>query len=456
VNTRWLVLCLTLLAVLPPAARAADPGPVVIIPIKTEISAAQFFFLRRALKEAEREKASAVVIDMETYGGEVKAAIDSMDALMKTRVPTYTYINPRAISAGALIALATQKIYMAPSGVIGAAAPVTSGGEDLPKTMTDKTVSSISAMARAAAEKMGHRPEIADSFIKKEAELKIGDVLIDKADALLTLTAPEAARLYDGKPLLAAGVADSLEEMLKAAGLTGPRQTIEPSGFEHVAFWITALAPVFLLGGIIGGYIEFKAPGFGLPGFLSLICFTIFFTGHYIAGLTGWEVMIVFFLGVLLVLAELFLHPGTVLPGVAGALMIVGSLLWAMIDRYPGMPLLPSSEMLTRPLINFCIALGLAIVIGWWLARYLPRTSLYHHIVLGRSVQGSPAAAAVVPLSPIRLGEQGTAHTMLRPSGKAEFAGHTVDVVSRGDFIEPGSPVRIVAVDGLRVVVEKV
>jgi len=456
VNTRWLVLCLTLLAVLPPAARAADPGPVVIIPIKTEISAAQFFFLRRALKEAEREKASAVVIDMETYGGEVKAAIDSMDALMKTRVPTYTYINPRAISAGALIALATQKIYMAPSGVIGAAAPVTSGGEDLPKTMTDKTVSSISAMARAAAEKMGHRPEIADSFIKKEAELKIGDVLIDKADALLTLTAPEAARLYDGKPLLAAGVADSLEEMLKAAGLTGPRQTIEPSGFEHVAFWITALAPVFLLGGIIGGYIEFKAPGFGLPGFLSLICFTIFFTGHYIAGLTGWEVMIVFFLGVLLVLAELFLHPGTVLPGVAGALMMVGSLLWAMIDRYPGMPLLPSSEMLTRPLINFCIALGLAIVIGWWLARYLPRTSLYHHIVLGRSVQGSPAAAAVVPLSPIRLGEQGTAHTMLRPSGKAEFAGHTVDVVSRGDFIEPGSPVRIVAVDGLRVVVEMV
>ncbi len=455
-NTRWFLVCLASFAALLPPAPAAEPGPVVIIPIKTEISAAQFFFLRRALKQAERDNASAVVIDMETYGGEVKAAIDSMDALLKTRVPTFTFINPRAISAGALIALATQKIYMTPSAVIGAAAPVTGSGDDLPKTMTDKTVSSISAMARAAAEKTGHRPEIADSFIKKEAELKIGDVVIDKADALLTLTAPEAARLYDGKPLLAAGIADSLDEMLKAAGLTGVRETIAPSGFENLAFWITSLAPIFLLGGIIGGYIEFKSPGFGLPGFLSLICFTIFFTGHYIAGLTGWEVMIVFFIGVLLVLGELLLHPGTVLPGVAGALLMVGSLLWAMIDRYPGMPFLPTTEMLTRPFINLGIATLLAIVAAWVLSKYLPRTSLYHHIVLGRSVQGSPAAAAAMPASPIRIGESGVARTMLRPSGKAEFAGHTVDVVTQGDFIEPGSAIHIVALDGLRVVVEKV
>jgi len=454
---RWFLLVLgCLAALLPSSARAADPGPVIIIPIKTEISAAQFFFLRRALKEAERSKASAVVLDMETYGGEVKAAIDSMDALLKTRVPTYTYINPRAISAGALIALATQKIYMTPSGVIGAAAPVVSGGDDLPKTMADKTISSLSAMARAAAEKTGHRPEIADCFIKKEAELKIGDVVIDKPDALLTLTAPEAARLYDGKPLLAEGMAESLDDMLKAAGLTGPRRTIAPSGFEHIAFWITALAPVFLLGGIVGGYMEFKTPGFGLPGFLALICFTIFFTGHYIAGLTGWEVMIVFGIGLLLVLGELFLHPGTVVPGVAGALMMVGSLLWAMIDRYPGMPLIPTTEMIMRPFVNLGIAVLLAVVVGWWLAKFLPKTSLYHHIVLGRAVQGQPAAAAAAPVSPIRIGETGTAHTMLRPAGKAAFAGQNVDVVTQGDFIEAGLAIRIVAVDGLRVVVEKV
>ena len=108
----WLLVCAILFALLIPAS-AAEPGPVIVVPVKTEISRAQFFFLRRALKEAERQGASAFVIDMDTYGGEVKAAIDNMDALLKTRVPTFTYINPRAISAGALIALATQKIYVA-------------------------------------------------------------------------------------------------------------------------------------------------------------------------------------------------------------------------------------------------------------------------------------------------------------------------------------------------------
>ncbi|HYR57877.1 MAG TPA: hypothetical protein VEO95_04580, partial [Chthoniobacteraceae bacterium] len=287
---RWFLACLACLLALSAAARAADSGLVVVVPIKTEISEAQFYFLRRALKEAEREKASAVVLDMETFGGEVHAAIDSMDALLKTRVPTYTYVDPRALSAGALIALATQKIYMSPTAEIGAAAPVMSGGEDLPKTMADKTVSALSAMARAAAEKNGHRPDLADAFISKDREVRIGDVVVHKGDSLLTLTADEAAKLYNGKPLLAEGVAGSLDEMLKSAGLTGPVRTIEPSGFEQVALWITALAPLFLLGGILGAYIEFKTPGFGLPGIVSICCFAIFFLGHYLAGLAGWEV----------------------------------------------------------------------------------------------------------------------------------------------------------------------
>jgi membrane-bound serine protease (ClpP class) len=451
---RFLACLACFFAVLIPAI-AAEPGPVVVVPVKTEISRAQFYFLRRALKEAERQGASAFVIDMDTYGGEVKAAIENMDALQKTRVPTFTYINPRAISAGALIALATQKIYMAPTGVIGAAAPVMSGGEDLPKTMTDKTVSSLSAMARAAAEKNGHRTDIADAFISKEKEVKIGDAVIHKADSLLTLSAQEAAKQYDGKPLLAAGVADSLDAMFKQAGLTGAVQTVEPSGFEKVAFWITALAPLFLLGGILGAYIEFKTPGFGLPGIVSAICFLIFFTGHYLAGMAGWEVGVVFFIGLLLVLGELFLHPGTIIPGLVGALLMVGALIWAMIDRYPGEPFLPTSAMLMRPLLNLAVAVVFALLAGYWLAKYLPRTSLYHHIVLEHSTGGGQPSAVPASVGPVQIGQDGTAHTMLRPAGKADFAGHLLDVVTQGDFIDPGSKVRIVAVDGLRVVVER-
>jgi hypothetical protein len=143
---------------------AAPTGPVVVVPLDSEVSRAQFYFLRRALKEAERQQASAFIIEMDTYGGDVKAAIDNMDALMKTTVPTYTYINPRAISAGSMISLATQQIYMSPTAVIGASAPVMGGGQELQKTMQEKTVSMLSAIGALCGAKeraqCGHRGSI--------------------------------------------------------------------------------------------------------------------------------------------------------------------------------------------------------------------------------------------------------------------------------------------------------
>src|SRR5688572_3100711 len=129
------------------APAPAAVGPVFVVPVRTDISSAQFFFLRRALKEAERQRASALVLHVDTYGGEVTAAIDNMEALLKTKVPTYTFIDSKAISAGALITLATQKIYMSPTAVIGAAAPVMAGGEDMSTTMNAKVVSSMAAIA---------------------------------------------------------------------------------------------------------------------------------------------------------------------------------------------------------------------------------------------------------------------------------------------------------------------
>ncbi len=451
----WLLLvCGVALSQVQAAEPARANGPVIVVPIRTEVSQAQFFLLRRALKEAEREGASAFIIDMQTPGGAVDAAMDNMEALQKTSVPTFTYVNDRALSAGALIALATQKIYMAPTAVIGAAAPVLAGGQDLAKTMEDKTVSMLSATARAAAQKNGHNSDVAEAFVNKDKELKIGDVVIDKADSLLTLSADEATRLYDGKPLLAAGTAATLEELLSKAGLTGVVRRIEPSGFEQIALWITALAPIFLLGGIVGAYIEFKTPGFGLPGFLGLVCFAIFFTGHYVAGLAGWEVPAMFVIGLLLVIAELLIFTGTIIPGLIGALFMVGALIWAMIDRYPGDAWLPTGEMLMRPLVNLGIAVLGGVAVAYLIAKWLPKTSLYSHIVLG-AASGSMAASRVpVVNSRVALGTVGTAHTMLRPSGKVNFDGHHCDVVTDGDFIDPGAKVRVVAVDGTRVVVE--
>ena len=450
----WMfLLCGVLPVQLMAAESPAATGPVIVVPLRTEVSDAQFFLLRRALKEAERAGAQALIIDMQTPGGAVDAALRNMEALGKTKVPTFTYVNDQALSAGALIALATQKIYMAPTAVIGAAAPVMAGGEDLPKTMEDKTVSVLAATARAAAQKNGHNAEVAEAFVSKAKAVKIGEVVVDTADALLTLSAEEAARLYDGKPLLSSGTAATLEELLSKAGLTGAVRRIEPTGFEQMALWITSLAPLFLLGGIVGTYVEFKTPGFGLPGILGLICFAIFFTGHYLAGLAGWEAFTIFAVGLLLVIGELFIFTGTIIPGLLGALMVVGSLVWAMVDRYPGDALLPSTEMLARPLINLGLAVLGGLAAAYLLAKWLPKTALYGRLVLATASGAQAASRTPVMNARLPIGTVGVTHTMLRPSGKAEFGGLQCDVVSDGDLIDAGMKVRVIAVEGARVVV---
>jgi membrane-bound serine protease (ClpP class) len=207
------------------------------------------------------------------------------------------------------------------------------------------------------------------------------------------------------------------------------------------------------MGGIIGAYVEIKTPGFGLPGIFSTVCFTLFFAGSYLAGLAGWEVIAVFLLGFALIISELFVHPGTILPGILGVVLLFGSLVWAMVDRYPGQGVVPTNDMLLRPLMNLVLAFVLAGVVIYFLAKYLPKTSLYSRIVLGETVPSGGLLEASAEVSGPAVGMVGTAHTMLRPSGKAVIDGQLVDVVSQGDLIPAGTALRVLAVEGPRVVV---
>src|SRR5256885_7372005 len=188
--------------------------------------------------------------------------------------------------------------------------------------------------------------------MNKEKEVKIGDRVVHPKGAVLSLNAQEATERINGKPLLAEGIADSIGDQTKKAGLKGNVVTIEPTGFEQIAFWITALAPLLLLGGILGAYLEFKIPGATWPAIISAICFAFFFLGHYLAGLAGWEVVALFVLGMVLVLIEiLFFAHSTIVIGVLGVFLMVGSLLWTMIDRYPGQNFFPTGIMLAVPLL---------------------------------------------------------------------------------------------------------
>ena len=441
------------------AREVIHKGDVVVVPLRGEISPSLLMFLRRAEKVAESSDANAIVFEMNTYGGRLDSAEEITSALNHATIPTYTFINSNAGSAGSLIALATQHIYMAPVSAIGAAAPVLPTGEDLPLTEREKTISYWSALIRSSAMKNGHNPDVGEAFMNKEKEVKIGDRVIHPKGTLLTLNAQEATEKFNGKPLLADGIVDSVVDLMQKAGLKGKAVSLGPTGFEQLAFWITALAPLLLLGGIIGAYLEFKIPGATMPGIISAICFALFFLGHYLAGLAGWEVVALFILGTVLVIIEiLFFAHSTIVFGVVGVFLILASLFWAMIDHYPGETFFPTGRALAVPLLNLFLALiGAAIVIAL-LVRYLPRTSVYRRFALmtsnppGPSLAGVPREfATAIDLSP---GTEGISLSILRPSGKARFLDQIIDVVTQGEFIPPNTSITVVRRDGMRVVVK--
>lgn len=458
----FLLLICTWFALDTPASGAREnisKGDVVVVPLHGEVSPAMLAFLRRTQKAAERAGASAFILDMNTYGGRLDSAEQITNLLNRAQIPTFTFIDTNAGSAGSLIALATRHIYMAPVSAIGAAAPVLSNGEDLGITARDKTISYWSALIRGSATRNGHNPDVGEAFMNKEKEVKIGERMVHPKGSLLTLNAQEATEQIEGKPLLAAGVADSVTDLVQKAGLQGRVVHIEPTGFERLALWITALAPVLLLLGILGAYLEFKIPGASLPGFLAAVCFALFFFGHYIAGLAGWEVVALFVLGVCLVLAEIFFFAhSTILVGMIGVFLMLGALLWAMIDRYPGQTFLPDASMLRVPVFNLLVAMIAAVVAIIILARFLPRTSVYRRFVLSADIPSGPSLAvaphAFATALNVSPGAQGRALTTLRPSGKARFGEHIVDVVTEGEFVAAETMVAVVSTDGMRVIVK--
>ena len=441
------------------AEPAIEKGAVVVLPVEGAISEAQFFYLRRVLKKAESAGASALILDMDTPGGALKATEQIVQMLMKSSVPVYTYVNTNAGSAGALIAIGTKKVFMAPISAIGAAAPVVSSGEEIPATMNAKIVSYYSGYFRSVAQLNGYHPELVDGFMNLDKEVKVGNEVINPKGALLTLSAQEAVKVVVDRPLLASGIAKDIDEVCKDAGLN-PKAVvkIQPSGFEVLAQWITALAPLLLLGGIIGAYIEFKSAGTIVPGILSAVCFLLFFTGHYLAGLTGLEVAAVFVVGLLLVLVELLFFPGVAVVAVLGAALMVGALFFAMVDYYPDQPLNFSFALLARPMLNLSLAIIASAFSIALLARFLPDLPVFRRLFLSaQSIAGPsiPAVAVTEKSPPLSVGDTGTARSILRPSGKAVFGDALVDVMAQGQFIEQGTPVRVLSISGDAVVVER-
>ncbi|MFQ3671876.1 MAG: NfeD family protein [Verrucomicrobiia bacterium] len=461
------------------AAETAESGSketgvktVFVIPIHETIDVGLRYFFKRAMKEAGEKKADFLILDMNTPGGRGDVMEEVMDGIEEFAYPenTITYVNREAGSAGALIAAATRRIYMAPGGVIGAATPVMMGQGGGPIELPEKFLSYYSAKARSAAERNGHFPEVFEAMVRKDSGLELFGEVIVKPGNILTFTAEQAIKRVGNPPrtILAEGIKGSLEELvLEVAGPDAVVIRAQRSVVEHIAFFLVTVTPGLLAIAFLCGYLEFQSPGFGALGAIAAICLLLAFGGHYIGGLTGHEPLLLIGLGVVLLAVELFIFPGVLLPGLVGVVLVLVGLLWMIAEpgiappEVPGgpepvfpMPVWPSGAALAEAMTKLSISLALALAGIMVAYRLLPRLPLGSSLVLGEIIPKPEDASAVRELK-LRPGMRGESVTPLRPSGTAVFEGTPVDVLTEGEFVGRGEAVEVLRVEGARVLVRK-
>jgi membrane-bound serine protease (ClpP class) len=420
------------------AARQGAAAPVYRVPVQGVIELGLAPFVARALEEAEAAGARAVILDIETPGGRIDAAERIVDAIRAAQVPVYAFVNSRAFSAGAMIALAADEIYMVPAAVMGAATPVTGEGQKAP----EKIVSAMRSEMRALAEAHGRDPRIAEAMV--DEEIAIDSVV--EAGKLLTLTTSEAERLGYGR-----SVAD-FDALLATLALTDA-PIVEPrvNWAERLVRFFThpAVAPLLLSLGFLGIIWEFKVPGFGLPGGVGIASLALFFGSHLLLGLAGIEELLLIGAGVVLIAVELFLLPGFGIAGVAGGLAVAAGFYLSLVSD------MASAGDYIQALGVFSVSVLVVLVVAWALLRHLSRgrRNIASGILLGEATSRERGYLSQV-IRPELVGATGVALTDLRPAGAARIGEERVDVVADANWISAGTPVRIVRSEGYRHVVQ--
>lgn len=413
------------------SAFAQQKGPVYIIPIDGTIDPTLASFVEKTYDEAEQAGATRVVLEIDTYGGYIDAAIRIKERVMSSSVPTTSFVTKKAISAGALITLSGEKIFMAPGTTIGAAEPRI--GEE---KADEKVVSMWSQELRAAAETHGRDGDIAAAMA--DADIEIKD--LKAKGKLLTLTQKQALELK-----FADYSAKDREEVLSISGLSGAQVVkVETSTAEKLARWVTSpyVSPILLTLGIAGIILEIFTVGFGVAGTIGLISMGLFFGGNIIAGFSGWESVLLFIVGIILMLVEAFLVPGFGFAGITG----LGALVLSIII---------ASASIEQAIISLIIAIFGTVVLVAISFRFMKTRSLWNKLILGVRQQNSEGYIAPEAKLSELLGAEGVTLTPLRPAGSAEINGMRIDVVSEGGFVPPETKIKVVKVEGTRVVVRQ-
>jgi membrane-bound serine protease (ClpP class) len=414
---------------------------VYVAVIEGEIDLGLAPYVRRVVSEAEKENADAVVFKINTFGGRVDAATQIKDAIISTDILTIAFINNRAISAGSLIALSCNKIVMVEGSSIGATTVVDQSG----KKQSEKYQSYMRSEMRSTAERNKRRKDIAEGMVDERI---VVDGLVDSTQ-LITLTSEEAYNY---------GIADTLvndiDELLSAFNLSGAKEIeITQNWAEAVVRFLNnaVITSILIMIGFFGLLAEIKSPGWGVPGTAGLIALTLFFGSSYILQLASVIEILMFIIGVALILLEIFVIPGFGIAGISGIILIFASLFFSLVGGDPFLDF----ELVSRAIIQLSLSLVIALVLIFVLAKYLPKTSVFNKFVLSvseKSVDGFSSHSFAEDL----IGAEGIALTTLRPAGTAKINGRRVDVMTESEYVEKGKKIKVLAVDGIRVLVKKV
>jgi membrane-bound serine protease (ClpP class) len=430
-----------LFAVLPVAlpAQKIEPGSIYRVPVNGVIELGLAPFIARSLDEAEKAGARAVILDIETPGGRVDAAQKIVNALKEAKIPTYAYVNRRAFSAGAMIALATDGVFMRNGSVMGAATPVDGGGTKAP----EKIVSAMRSEMRALAEARGLDPRVAEKMVDETIDLPG----VSPRGQLLTLTTAEAVKVGYARE-----VSDWNNLMLHLRTVGAPVHNAKANWAENLVRFFThpVVAPMLLSLGFLGLLIEFKTPAFGMAGVGGAILLGLFFGSHYLVGLAGWEELMILVAGIALIGVEMFVLPGFGIAGIAGVLAVLGSVYLSLVTH------LSSEADMSQAAGILSAAILIVLLAAWALLRALPRSGRFSKS--GMMLADATDRATGYLSNPVReelVGREGVALTDLRPSGAAQFGDERLDVVSDNVWISAGTPIKIVRSEGYRHVVAK-
>jgi membrane-bound serine protease (ClpP class) len=431
------IVRLTLLLVVALASAAGAQEHVVYrIPITGTIENGLAPYVARALREARESKAAAAVLDIDTPGGRVDAAQRIVDAVRGADVPVYAFVNPRALSAGALVALAADSIFMRPGGVIGAATPVDGEGTRAP----EKYVSAMRAEFRALAEERGLDPRVAEAMVDES----VGVPGIVPSGRLATLSTAEALKLG-----YAAAQAETQSVLLDRIGLSGATVvTPEINWAEQLVRFVTnpLVAPLLLSLGMLGIVVELKTGGFGAAGLVGFTSLALFFGSSYLVGLAGWEEVLLLAGGVIALAVEVFLLPGFGLAGVLG----IGLFGAAIVLSMTGTAATLSDFSRALAVLGASAVITIAVIYAW--VRHLPNSTRLTGLLLRDDLRAGGGFISA-PMREDLIGREGVAMTDLRPSGTALVGEERVDVVTEGEFIAQGSPLRVLRSEGYRLVV---